>query len=221
MSSYNIEEHHKGDLDKIWKDFNDIEVINRRYLAPGKVKKNNLLFIGINPSVRKGEDTLPHSFYDLEIEAKKYSDYYSKFNGIAEHAGISWSHLDMLYFRKTNQKEIDKLISQRVDFIQRQLSVTKQILEIYSPRIMIVSNTKARLFLGKDASYNRQTKNWLGYQFKFDHKLGTDVITNDKSNLKSVPVFFTSMLSGQRALDNGSFERLKWHVKKVVKMIDW
>ena len=48
----------------------------------------------------------------------------------------------------------------------------------------------------------------------FDDKIGTYKIT---LNEKSVPVFFSSMLTGQRALDKGSFERLKWHVKNVIK----
>jgi hypothetical protein len=34
---------------------------------------------------------------------------------------------------------------------------------------------------------------------------------------KEVPVFFTSMLSGQRALDRRSYERLVWHIKRAVK----
>lgn len=32
-----------------------------------------------------------------------------------------------------------------------------------------------------------------------------------------IPLFFSGMLTGQRALDNGSFERLKWHIKKAVE----
>jgi len=37
--------------------------------------------------------------------------------------------------------------------------------------------------------------------------------------LKNVPIFFTSMLTGQRALDNGSFERLIWHINFVLGKI--
>jgi hypothetical protein len=35
-------------------------------------------------------------------------------------------------------------------------------------------------------------------------------------DLSNVKMRFTSMLSGQRALDNGSKERLVWHVNALV-----
>lgn len=54
----------------------------------------------------------------------------------------------------------------------------------------------------------------MNFAFKFDNNIGTHIITEPEI-LASVPVFFTSMLSGQRALDIGSFERLKWHINKV------
>jgi hypothetical protein len=38
---------------------------------------------------------------------------------------------------------------------------------------------------------------WLGYEFKFDNKLGT-------YRWKNIPVFFSGILSGQRALEKGS-----------------
>jgi hypothetical protein len=34
---------------------------------------------------------------------------------------------------------------------------------------------------------------------------------------KKVPIFFSSMLSGQRALDRWSYERLVWHIKQSLK----
>jgi pseudouridine-5'-phosphate glycosidase len=47
----------------------------------------------------------------------------------------------------------------------------------------------------------------------FDETLGCHFI--DLKN-KAYPVFFTSMLTGQRALDKGSMMRLKWHIKRVL-----
>lgn len=60
-------------------------------------------------------------------------------------------------------------------------------------------------------------------RFLFDDKIGTHRITGNKefeTVLKGTPVFFTSMLTGQRALDNGSFERLGWHINKVKKKFE-
>ena len=36
---------------------------------------------------------------------------------------------------------------------------------------------------------------------------------------RSVPIFLVSMLSGQRALDVYSYQRLKWHIKRVLNHI--
>jgi len=58
----------------------------------------------------------------------------------------------------------------------------------------------------------------LDYKFEFDEKIGTDRIVS-KGKLYNAPIFFTSMLSGQRALDNGSFKRLKGHIKFVMQII--
>ena len=35
---------------------------------------------------------------------------------------------------------------------------------------------------------------------------------------KRVPVFYSGMLSGAHAVDNGSFDRLIWHFKYVLNM---
>lgn len=37
----------------------------------------------------------------------------------------------------------------------------------------------------------------------------------NNSFLEGTPVFFSSMLTGQRALDLGSLERLEWHIRFV------
>ncbi|MEK7256563.1 MAG: hypothetical protein AAB316_17540, partial [Bacteroidota bacterium] len=49
---------------------------------------------------------------------------------------------------------------------------------------------------------------WMDLDFQMDKTIGTP-------RWEDIPVFFTSMLAGQRALDKGSFERLKWHLKWV------
>jgi len=59
----------------------------------------------------------------------------------------------------------------------------------------------------------------MDFGFEFDDEIGTyRIIKNDK--LKHTPVFFTSMLTGQRALDLGSYERLIWHILFVLKKLN-
>ena len=54
----------------------------------------------------------------------------------------------------------------------------------------------------------------MNFEFEFDDTIGTYRIINNP-DFKDTIVFFSGMLTGQRALDNGSFERLKWHLNKV------
>jgi hypothetical protein len=69
--------------------------------------------------------------------------------------------------------------------------------------------------MGFDKNLERTKGVWMDFDFEFDENLGTHKIVNN-SELENVPVFFTSMLSGQRALDNGSYQRLIWHIKYVL-----
>lgn len=38
-------------------------------------------------------------------------------------------------------------------------------------------------------------------------------------NDKRIPVFYSGMFSGAHAVDNGSFNRLIWHIKYVLNML--
>ena len=48
----------------------------------------------------------------------------------------------------------------------------------------------------------------------FNKETGTFDLLLNHNKLKA-KVFFSGMLSGQRALDLGSYDRLKWHMKAV------
>ena len=61
----------------------------------------------------------------------------------------------------------------------------------------------------KDKAFNPDA-----FDFCFDEEIGTYRIVNN-SSLEGTPVFFSSMLTRQRALDLGSLERLEWHIRFV------
>ena len=82
-------------------------------------------------------------------------------------------------------------------------SILDSLLHDSQKRIIVVNNAFAR-----DIIMNKITGLAEGYSMKFDEKLGT---YGYKNNI----FFFTSMLTGQRALDKGSFERLIWHINRV------
>lgn len=191
-----------------------------------EIVKPDVLFVGINPSYKHGslkeelfytkEQALQHSYFkpfeNIEYDLKK------RYNN-----QITWTHMDVLVFRETQQSFIgDNLFrSQRgLEFLMDQLTISKKVLEHIQPKVMVVSNTMARELLGRNKGVNQKTKeefgHWMGIDFEFDETIGTDVIINHET-LSGTKVFFTSMLSGQRALDNGTKERLVWHINEVLK----
>ena len=64
------------------------------------------------------------------------------------------------------------------------------------------------------ASYLIRTGRVLG-ALDYDAELGVAMY---KIVDKRVPVFYSEMLPGAHAIDNGSFDRLVWHIKYVLNM---
>lgn len=189
----------------------------RGFAVPCEIKKGGILFLGINPSFDEEEfKKKPDAgkvFYPLYDE--KPHKYFTKFIDIANDLKESWSHIDLLFVRETDQKAVGKLLSGNVDFFYRQLLISKRIIELAKPNVIVVNNTLARLFLGYHQNEEKDKDVWIGFNFDFDENLGTEKIINHEI-LSGTPVFFTSMLTGQRALDTGSYRRLKWHINFVL-----
>ncbi|WP_439483652.1 hypothetical protein [Cyclobacterium plantarum] len=223
-----VEKEFKEEIESLWshQDYSEIKVIERGYGIHDEIIQNSILFIGINPSFIK--DSKPGSYFiNLNQNAKtfdgksyayfkKFVDITNKLNEKQNHnCELKWSHMDLLFHRETKQHFIDNLKKEKngIKFISHQLEISKKILLKTKPKIIIVSNTKAREFLK-----SKNEKISMGLEFKFDEDLGTEIIINN-SELANTPVFFTSMLTGQRALDKGSYRRLVWHISYVLNKI--
>ena len=183
-----------------------------------------LLFIGINPSYKgynsndiesyTREQALQHAYF------KPFEEITDKLNGVYKH-NIKWTHLDCLVFRETNQKFVQTDLfgsEEGLDFIMMQLEIARKRIEHIKPKVIVVGNTLARHLMGLDRKSHKEKliNIWMGLEFDFCPNLGTYKIINHDF-LNETPVFFTSMLSGQRALDNGSKERLVWHIARALK----
>ena len=188
-----------------------------------------LLFIGINPAFDLKNPEWKDSYTRPHETADKHLPYFKSFVNISNEIREDynwkgkWTHLDVFAFRETNQKYIEtdllkKDNTEGIAFLYDQLMLAKDRILHIQPKVIVVSNALARMFMGKQRFEDPQGKEygvWMGFRFEFDKNMGTDVIT-EPDELKGTHVFFTSMLSGQRALDNGSKERLIWHVAKVL-----
>ncbi len=185
------------------------------------IETDAILFIGFNPSVGKNED-ISQTYLRRELKEKtKMYPYFNKMEEISIHCdNVPWTHLDLLYYKKNEQETIYEILKKDfgVDYIKGQLDITRELIfEKALPKVIIVSNALAGKILGKESTKvnsreMKLKKVCFNYPFKFDSNLGTDKWEN-------IPVFFCSMLSGGRALDNGSYERLKWHIKKSLNQL--
>jgi hypothetical protein len=228
MATYNIQEKHKSDFDTLYsptgdyKDLTlhdtDVRIIKRGYASIDAVETNAVMFIGINPSYKEEPAPISH-FYQMSQEGG--NGYWNVFKDLTP-KGLPWAHIDLLVCRETKQELVEKMAGHTlgVNFILAHLDIAKTIIEAAKPLIIVVSNTLARRLMGKQRHMGKDDKEhdiWMGLRFTFDDQIGTDRITDGP--LANTPVFFTSMLTGQRALDNGSEERLRWHIKMVSERI--
>ena len=223
-------------LDEIWEsEFSDDD---ERVLLPlyySNLKQNCPLFIGMNPSYSsKGfkqilkesmhEDLNVDEYFkwinrndrDIAIELSKIAKYkipfFTKFRKIADELGDeeNWEHIDLFHYRHTNQNEFKKIIFQNMStqelkpFGLKQIKIFKEMFFHINPTVVIVANALASKIFEKT----------FQLEDKFSNDDGHHII---KMNGKHIPVFLCSMFSGQRALDNYSYQRLKWHIKLSLK----
>lgn len=221
---YNVEQNHKEQLKEIFDDssFDFTPFFGRGFRCVKTIDEGSVLFVGINPSF-KHSDTSSEPFYDvLGEDAIGQIQYFNQTYKLKTRVtDISIAHLDLLFHRETSQNATKQLTesAKGVEFLWKQLQISKSILESCKPKMIVVCNSLARRFMGFDKEDGKEKDVWMGYKFKFNDDWGTHEIINCDS-LTGIPVFLSSMLSGQRALDKGSFERLQWHIELVYKILN-
>jgi len=213
----------KNEINQLWSKYSKEAYCEVPPLSIGKINNSSLIFIGINPSLSKESrkellkrENKNCDFYTLKYDINDSHKYFKKFYDISNKTNLSWSHLDLLFIRETQQNKVKDLLKNRkgIDFIYQQCMISKSIIDEIinqkSTKIFVVNNSLARDLLGTYTAkqYEENPNHWIGYNFTWDKALGT-------FTYKGNPFFFTSMLTGQRALDNGSYQRLIWHINFV------
>ena len=178
-------------------------------LAP--IEQNCIVFIGFNPS-------FPQRYLGGEMEAYfQYRDditqeeiqriaeedkknfftypYFGRMIEIANSLNCKWEHLDLFFLRDRNQRNAENLVLANegfTDFGAEQFAAFQSALQLSKPQAIVVANAKA------------------SHIIKREYKL-----SKDKSGLYyyckelSCPMHLGSMLTGQRAMDIYSVERLQ------------
>lgn len=183
---------------------NHDSIIGRGYDYVDPIARKSILFIGMNPSYGT-----PQPGYTNPDDQLKYM-YFRPIHKILEyvnnatHTDYGFAYIDLYYVRETSQKRVEEMEKAMPVFFRDQLSITKQIIAAAKPKLIVVVNAAASKRFQQEYQ-----QNWLRY----DMRKGADIykIASDQ-----VPVLFSGMLSGQRALDNGSFKSLKWHIVHIL-----
>jgi len=240
MENPNIDREKYNRLLEIWKTTNELYVkqSGNRFLmplVPLEITKRSLLFVGLNPSFKT--EYVKNALSDIEdVEAyfawsnkdnfepevdarltykvKAEYPYFRKFREIANVLGYEWDHCDLFFWRETNQKDFKPKILEKHsqtklnDFGKKQLSIAFTMIDEATPASIIIANAFASdLYLRERIQ-----------RISFNPENGCYY---ESQGSKQIPVFFSSMLTGQRALDNHSYRRLVWHIGHVIgKEID-
>ena len=169
--------------------------------------------MGINPSydeTRKGADTSIVRRSDAvgDSDGYNYEPYFGKPKQLCVRIGVGgFSHVDMFSIRCRQQYRVRNMVHDLVckAFVEKQIGLFRKVVDGAMPRCIVVINAMASGLI-KDGFA-------LGH-LQYDEDLGVDLYV---VNGKRIPVFYSGMLSGAHALDNGSYDRLLWHIQYVMK----
>ena len=166
--------------------------------------------MGINPSFDESfEGPCESVVRDSENGGYKHR-YFTKPQMLNDAIGISrLSHVDMFSVRTRHQYVVQGIVNDpdAQEFVEEQLRLFRTIVDGASPRAIVVVNALASHLIRKGRA--------LG-ALDYDEELGVAMY---KIGEKRVPVFYSGMLSGAHAVDNGSFDRLIWHIQYVLFML--
>lgn len=200
-----------------------------------ELHRDRLLFVGMNPSFSargfrmilkdtEYADIDPTSFFKwknisanpdliedcIKVEKyahEKYSQYFRRPADIAERVGLEWQHADLFLYKETSQTDfINRVRSRGVlnEFGMDQIKLFEDILVTTKPRCVVVTNATGSEIL----------REHIKDDLLWDQERGFHWFIGGGQR---IPMFFSSMLSGQRSLDRWSYERLIWHIGKAVK----
>ena len=214
-----------------------IEVSNRLF------EDSPILFVGMNPS---GTDIIhynshnnnPDDVYIYHGDSKYYKAMtsfafdclkgYQKWGvNEEEDAKDKYSVLDLFGIVQSTQKVIQDDFLKNPKKYSGMFDIFLQYVKKVNPKVIIVANAFVRKVLKRDKNENldnpkynifyKKSRGDMKFELKCNEKYGGYTFTIDPTGESArFQLFFSSMLSGQRALDKGSWENLVWLVNNYL-----
>ena len=183
-------------------------------------KETSLLFVGMNPSGAdkkyyrgKKEDVLIYtgcsSYYQAMVEFTKE----------CLGNGHDFSELDLFGIVQGTQSVVEKDFLENPDYYKEMFGLFLKYVVNVQPDVIFVANALASKILRRDKSLKLHQPKYdnfykgTKYSWKENAQFGGHTFTIGKFTCQ---IYFSSMLSGQHALDKGSRENLAWLVKNYI-----
>jgi len=184
-----------------------------------------LLFIGLNPSFNERETRKRapigvdvSEFYQwreftadrmrimqaVQLQFLQDFAYFKPMREIARYVEMTWAHLDLYPLRETKQGRTIAFLNDHEALRNGLDRLFQETIQRIRPKIIVVVNAYA------SQCFYRLFPNLL-----FDEMVGFDRLDVEG---EEAAVFFSGMLTGQRALDTGSLRRLRWHVRRAAEL---
>ena len=206
---------------------NNPKLVRRGVQIEDEIPDKSLLFIGINPSFNEKNDLIPGvKGYSPIYSLKNINhSYFTKAAEIAKKNALPFGHHDLFPVRERDQKVIEgffvdidgRLLPSdgQAPFIENSLRWSEETILASCPQMIVVINAFAsRIFFDYRFPNGQSLLGFKpGDKQLWVPELGTDFIWIDG---QTVPILFSGMLSGQRALDRWSEFRLEWHIHHVL-----
>lgn len=193
---------------------------------PASIETPSLVFVGMNPAYTKRDDAKiqeksikdANLLLDADGRVKLCKDtecppspYFCPFDSFIEGTGLPrWVHLDMFAVKHTDQNAVKRALGmdgEWTDFAARQFDIFRKLLEQIDPPVIVVPNAYASRKMHEKFEVEKMSPEH-GCHFL-------------KLNNRRVPVFFSGMLTGQRAMDVYSRERLVYQVRNMIMSIEF
>ncbi len=241
-SEISVQNEIGASLKDLWQRYQDtgwtdlgLDWVKHPPLYPTSVTTNGILVLGINPSLN--EKDLNLTSYKAKREVGP--DYFGRLTrfmntvekqeqrfqagfaaGATAEATVPWSHLDVLYVRETKQARFREEMGRAevAQFIYEQALLTKQLIELVKPQLIIVANAFARELMGKDVNKDKTQGVWMGLKFTKEPDLHTGTY-HCTSLPGSPPVFFTSSFAGSNPRSKSDDERLAWQIARCLHQL--
>lgn len=202
-------------LESLFPKDSDNDIIKRGYAIEKNLPQNTVLFLGLNPSydIRKPVGQKECSdFYVHELTGPLHR-HFKREKDLIEHfysCGLDYEskyfpHHDLLCMREQQSEVVIDMCKKNVDFFEKQIYLSKQVIEAASPAIIVAENSELRRIIFEEKKV---------FEFAYwDPQLGVDFFFIEN---KPTPILFTGMIS---ALNNGSYYSLRWHIQHILEQI--